>query len=95
MQKTARSSTQLSTTGRCGRRRASSSDIGEGEWPDEDSAQELRIDRFMRVQAAFLTGSARTLYAHPEFAYPIVNLMRVRSPIAKNQAAPRRRFQVA
>jgi hypothetical protein len=54
VQKTAGSSTQLSTTGRCGRRRASSSDIGGGEWPDEDSAQELRIDGFLRVRLHFL-----------------------------------------
>jgi hypothetical protein len=46
-----------------------------GEWRDEDSAQELRIKRFTRVQVAFLTGSARTLYAHPQFAYAVVNLM--------------------
>ncbi len=36
-----------------------------------------------------------TPYAHPEFAYSIVNLICVHAPVAKNQAAPRRWFQVA
>src|SRR5260370_41430931 len=35
------------------------------------------------------------LYAHPEFAYPIVNLMCVGAPVAEDQAGSGRRFQVA
>ncbi len=35
------------------------------------------------------------LYTHPEFVYPIVNLTCVRAPVAEDQAASRRRFQVA
>jgi len=35
------------------------------------------------------------LYAHPELAYPIVDLTCVRAAVAKNQATPTRRFQVA
>jgi hypothetical protein len=33
-------------------------------------------------------GQLVALYAHPEFAYAIVNLTRVRAPVAKNQATP-------
>jgi hypothetical protein len=29
-----------------------------------------------------------TLYAHPEFAYAVVNLMCVRAAVTKNQATP-------
>src|SRR3984893_11776077 len=38
---------------------------------------------------------ATVLYDHPEFAYPIMNLRYVNSPVAEDQAAPGRRFQVA
>jgi hypothetical protein len=33
-------------------------------------------------------GRLVAMYAHPEFACAIVNLMCVRAPVAKNQAAP-------
>src|SRR5712692_11045408 len=47
------------------------------------------------MYAAGKTVHLVALYAHPEFAYPIVNLMCVGAPVAKNQAVPRRCFRVA
>ena len=47
------------------------------------------------MYAAGKTVHLVALYAHPEFAYPIVNLMCVGASVAKNQAAPGRCFRVA
>src|SRR5260370_161463 len=54
-----------------------------------------RINSFTRRQAALFAGSVCTLYAHPEFAYAVVDLMRVRASVAENQATPCRWCQIA
>ena len=59
-----------------------------------DSNARMGSENFTRVQAGFGTDSVRTRYAHPEFAYSIMNLMYIRAAVAKNQAAPLRCFQI-
>jgi hypothetical protein len=52
------------------------------------------------IEAEFMYAACNTvqrvaLYAQPEFAYAIVNRLCVGTPVAKNQAAPHRLFQIA